>query len=99
RTIRLQPRLKRLFTLCVAQRMAQWSTTQDALPRTQNGFRSGYRTADNIFIIRTMQETHNLTNTSLFACSADVSKAFDNVSRPLLFELLSACGLNGALLD
>lgn len=99
RTITLQPRLKRLFTLCLTERITQWSCANTILPPSQNGFRTKHRTGDNIFLLRILKETHDISGTPLFLCSADVSKAFDRVSRPLLFDLLSTWGLNGRLME
>lgn len=95
RGITLQPRLKRLYTLCLTQRLTTWAETNSVLPPTQNGFRPHHRTSDNLMIIRSMQESHGHSRSPLYLCTTDVQKAFDRVSRPLLFNLLDSWGLRG----
>ncbi|RPA80725.1 hypothetical protein BJ508DRAFT_199137, partial [Ascobolus immersus RN42] len=70
-----------------------------AIPQYQSGFTPGRRTTDNLFILRTLHEQACETNSPLYVAQIDIRKAFDSVSRPLLFETLYKAGIHGPLID
>ena len=54
----------------------------------QAGFRNGYRTTDNIFVLRTLIQKYKKSKKKLYACFVDFSKAFDSIWRDgLLYKL------------
>ncbi len=70
----------------------------DLLDPNQGGFRSGYRCADHIFVLKEVMWLHTLMRRPLFICLFDVRKAFDRVWRNGLLKLLFKKGVRGRLL-
>ena len=62
------------------------------LPETQCGFRPARGTTDMIFSIRQLQEKCREQQQPLYMAFIDLTKAFDSVSRELLWDVLSAYG-------
>lgn len=65
----------------------------------QAGFRPSFRTTENIFILRCLVERYTSERLPLVAVSIDIEKAFDKVSRPILWAKLKHFGASGPLLD
>lgn len=99
RGIAIQPALRRLFMACMAQRLYRWCQSEHVLPPMQSGFCPSYRTTENIFVLRCLVERSRADNTTLIATSVDIEKAFDRVTRPILWAKLSFLGASGPLLE
>lgn len=99
RGIALQSAMRKLYTLLLYTRLQEYSEINDLLPPLQNGFRQNHRTADNIFILRTLHEKALQHRTPLLLAQIDIRKAFDSVDRASLFEMLYAKGIHGPLID
>jgi len=67
-------------------------------PESQCGFRAGRGTVDMIFGLRQVQEKSREHNKDLFMVFVDLTKAFDTVSRPTLWEVLSKLGVPSDML-
>jgi len=65
----------------------------------QNGFRPGRGTGDALFCMRRMIELSRDYNTPLHTAFVDFRKAFDSVSRSVLWQLLRARGVGGKLVE
>ncbi len=65
---------------------------ENILPETQSGFRPSRGTTDMIFTIRQLQEKCREQHLPLYMAFIDLTKAFDSVSRELLWEVLSTYG-------
>ena len=65
---------------------------EKVLPETQCGFRCNRGTSDMIFTIRQLQEKCREQNKPLYMGFIDLTKAFDTVSRELLWEVLAKYG-------
>jgi hypothetical protein len=65
----------------------------------QGGFRSGYRTTDHIFILKTLinKYLHQLKS-KLYVCFVDFKKAFDSIDRNSLFQKIENKGIGGNFL-
>ena len=61
----------------------------------QIGFKDGHRTADHIFIIKTLIRKYKQKHKSIYACFIDFQKAFDSVSIPCLLYKLKQIGITG----
>ena len=62
----------------------------------QAGFRKGYRTTDQIYILKTLLNKYlHKKNKPLFACFVDFSKAFDMVWRDALLFKMNDVGISG----
>lgn len=99
RGIALQPAMRKLFTLLLYTRLQEYTEENSLLPPLQNGFRLNHRTADNIFILRTLHEKALLTKSPLIIAQIDIRKAFDSVDRAKLFEDLYSLGIHGSLIE
>lgn len=62
------------------------------LPETQAGFRPSRSTIDMIFTLRQLQEKCREQHQPLYMAFIDLSKAFDRVSRELLWDVLARYG-------
>lgn len=69
------------------------------LPPLQNGFRPKHRTADNLFILRTLHEKAVQEGQPLILAQIDIRKAFDSVNRNTLFQKLYSKGIHGPLIE
>ena len=67
-------------------------------PESQCGFQAGRSTIDMIFSIRQLQEKSREQRQPLFIAFIDLTKAFDLVSRKILFNLLQKIGCPPTLL-
>lgn len=65
---------------------------EDLLPESQCGFRAARGTVDMIFTARQLQEKCQEQNCALYMAFFDLSKAFDSIHRPLLWEILKKYG-------
>jgi len=66
--------------------------SNNIIPESQCGFRSGRGTADMIFTARQIQEKCREQHQDLFMVFIDLTKAFDTVSRPGLWMILAKIG-------
>ena len=65
----------------------------------QAGFRRGYSTIDQIFILDTViQDVLKTKKKKLYACFIDFKKAFDSVPRAALWYKMHRCGIKGNFL-
>ena len=65
---------------------------EDLMPETQCGFRQNRSTSDMIFVARQTLEKSREQQQNLHMCFIDLSKAFDTVDRPMLWEVLQRAG-------
>lgn len=66
--------------------------TEQVLPESQCGFRSGRSTTDMIFTLRQLQEKAIEQHQPLYVVFVDFSKAFDSVDRDTLWKVLKMYG-------
>lgn len=113
RGIALQSAMRKLFTSLVTRRLQEYMEAR--LPPTQNGFRPGRRTSDNVYALRTLHKckctpphaaladklktVHLQERKPLYVAQLDICKAFDSVSRPSLFHRLYSHGVSGRLIE
>ena len=70
-------------------RLSNFISENKAINDDEIGFRAGYWTTDDIFVLRTMIDCYKKP---IFACFVDLSKAFDTVWREALFlKMFNAC--------
>ncbi|CAH1231299.1 Hypp378 [Branchiostoma lanceolatum] len=68
------------------------NVSEDVLPESQCGFRKDRSTADMIFVARQIQEKCREQHQDLYMVFVDLTKAFDSLNRPLLWEVLKRFG-------
>ncbi|KAJ3846953.1 hypothetical protein EV368DRAFT_19911, partial [Lentinula lateritia] len=69
------------------------------LPASQNGFRAGYRTNNNIFILRTLIEKAKSLGDPLYVAFVDISNAFPSMNQSSLWNKLADHQLTGKYFD
>ncbi|KAF8194286.1 hypothetical protein K438DRAFT_1587973 [Mycena galopus ATCC 62051] len=63
-------------TMLVHWRIADWAESHSLIPPWQNGFRAGYRTNNNPFILRCAKEWARAHGHTLYVAAVDVSNTF-----------------------
>jgi hypothetical protein len=91
--------LAKLYAVLVNKRVTDWAEGAGLRAAGQAGFRKDHRTADQIFVLRTLIESARARGAPLFTCFVDFKKAYDLVDRRLLWDKLARRGMPTALLD
>ena len=71
----------------------------DILGREQAGFREGYSTIDNAFVLHLVIELYQSVRKSVFCVFIDYRKSFDSIDRSLLWQKLLSYNINGKVLN
>ena len=90
--------LGKLYALMLNNRLSAWAEASGVRAVGQAGFRRGFRTTDNCFVLRALVERARAKGIKLYICAVDLEKAFDSVDRPLLWEALQRAGIGGRML-
>ena len=87
----------KLFTAVLLTRLNAFSEKFSILNENQSGFRKGYSTIDNIFVLYAFFELLKLKKKKLFVTFVDFEKAFDKVWRDGLWCKLLLNNINGKM--
>jgi len=87
--------LAKLFTSILNSRLTNFLDENKLISPNQAGFRSKFRTSDNLFIIDTLLSKYLTDNKRLYSCFVDFKKAFDSVWREGLRYKLLESGSSG----
>lgn len=90
--------LAKLYATVINARLTTWLETRGLRAKGQAGFRQGYRTVDNCFILRALAERARARGVKLYCCAVDLEKAFDSLDREELWAALRRSGVGGAML-
>jgi ribonuclease HI len=99
RLIAFQSCLLKCLTLLFDFRMREWADAYGILPDSQNGFRTGYRTNNNAFVLRCAIDRARAGNQTLYTAFVDLKNAFPSTDLPTLWAKLYARGVSGPLFD
>ena len=77
--------LSKLFTAVLSERLTKFSDAFLLLNENQCGFRKGYSTIYNLFIIHSLFEILKFKKKKMFCAFIDFEKAFDTVCRDALW--------------
>ena len=94
RGISLAPCAYKLYCHILNERLVFWLEENDIIHDEQNGFRKNRSTLDHLHSITSIIENRKLRKLSTFTAFIDFKKAYDTVSRKLLFTKLSDLGLS-----
>ena len=99
RGVALLPSISKIYTKVLCSRLKKWITENDKICENQAGFRTGYSTVDNSFVLRTLIDSALARKgRRLYCCFVDLRKAFDSVSRMALWYKLWEIGVSGKLI-
>ncbi len=96
--ITVGPILAKLFTMILDKRLNEWAEQHGMRAKGQVGFRKDYYTTDQLFILRTLIEQSKAKKKPFYYCFMDFKKAFDIVSREVLWQVLAGLGVEGRFL-
>ncbi|KAJ6492265.1 hypothetical protein C8R45DRAFT_825285 [Mycena sanguinolenta] len=99
RIIALESCFLKLLTLLIHKRITDWANSRNIIPDYQNGFRAGYRTNNNPFVLRCVKEWARADGRTLFVATVDATNAFPSTDQPTLWLNLVKLGMGGALFD
>lgn len=95
RAITLISCLGKLFTSVLNSRLNEFSNELSLISENQAGFRKGYSTTDNIFVLHTLISLYLSSGKKLYCTFIDFRKAFDTVWRTGLWTKLQRSGIRG----
>ena len=91
RPIALLPVISKIFTSILNRRLVSWADEHKKIDDRQAGFRKGYSTLDNIFILDTLMAKYKAKKKPLYMAFVDFKDAYNKVPRKaLLFKLRKA---------
>ena len=84
-----------MFTSIINKRLVFWADSLDKINEEQAGFREGYSTIDNIFILQSLINKYlSIKGGKFYVLFVDFAKAFDSVQREKLWFLLRSHGIS-----
>ncbi|EJD35771.1 hypothetical protein AURDEDRAFT_74959, partial [Auricularia subglabra TFB-10046 SS5] len=95
----LQSKFLKFITLLVHFRIRRWIEAHNILPPSQNGFRPGFRTSNNAFILRCLVERARAEGKTVYVALVDITNAFPSTDRATLWLKLHQLGMRGRMLD
>lgn len=98
RPITLLSCLGKLFTSIINSRLNKYAEKYDIITDCQSGFRKGFSTIDNLFVINSLVELLKAQSKKLFCVFIDFKQAFDSVWRTGLWQKLLMHNINGKCL-
>ena len=100
RGIALLSVLGKMFTKIINNRLVLWMENCELQKEEQAGFRKGYSTVDNIFVLQSLiQKYCTRKGGRFYTIFVDFSKAFDTIPHALLFYQLMTKGAHGKVLN
>ena len=85
----------KLFTSILNNRLNKYIEECDIIDSSQAGFRKGFSTTDNLFILQSLIEICKANKSKLFCAFIDFKQAFDTVWRAGLWQKLLENNVNG----
>ena len=89
----------KLFTSILNNRINQYFEEKDIINSCQAGFRKGFSTTDNLYILQSLIEISQSSKQKLFCAFIDFRQAFDTVWRNGLLQKLLNSNVNGYCLN
>jgi hypothetical protein len=88
----------KLFNKVLNQRLDTFLEEHSLIHDCQIGFKKKARTADHIFVLKTLIDRYLNNGKKMYTCFIDFTKAFDKVSRACLLSKLCDIGVGGVFL-
>ncbi|KAJ6467392.1 hypothetical protein C8R45DRAFT_838633, partial [Mycena sanguinolenta] len=87
------------YTILSHWRILEWAESRGLISPSQNGFRPGYRTNNNPFILRCLKEWARANGKTLYVACVDFTNAFPSTDQPTLWLKLIRMGMGGKIFD
>ncbi|KAJ7741152.1 hypothetical protein DFH07DRAFT_751157, partial [Mycena maculata] len=87
------------LTMLIHWRIHDWAGARGLIPDWQNGFRPGYCTNNNPFILRCLRDWAKAHGLDLYVAAIDASNAFPSTDQPTLWLELFRLWMGGAIFD
>ena len=87
----------KLYSSIINNRLQEWIEQNNLTGECQAGFRKDYSTVDHMFTLMAMIQKQFALNRKLNVAFIDFEKAFDSISRKLLWPILLKNGIKGRL--
>jgi len=98
RGISLQNVLSKIYCCVLVYRLNFFTQMYDKISENQGGFKSGYSTVDNAFILKSLIDRMlKRKRGKLYVAFVDFQKCFDTIDRTLLWHILKENGIKGNL--
>ena len=96
RGIVLQSVFSKVYTSVLNRRVTFYANMYNKISKCQAGFREGYSTVDNVFILNAFVEKYlSKKGNKIYVAFVDFKKAFDSVHREKLWQVLRNAGIAG----
>jgi hypothetical protein len=90
----------KVFSGVLLNRLNFWADATDFFCQEQAGFRKGFRTTDNVFVLYTLINRYlSRKKGRVYVAFVDFRKAFDSVNHQFLISKLRDAGITGNILD
>ena len=100
RGIALLDVFSKIYISILNKRVTTFTEIFDKITESQSGFREGYSTIDNAFILQSLaSKILSMKKRKLFVAFVDFHKAFDSVNRSKLYSKLRTYKIGGKLLQ
>ncbi|KZV76682.1 hypothetical protein PENSPDRAFT_569525, partial [Peniophora sp. CONT] len=99
RTIGIECAVVKWITYLIHEDAYEWAERHNIIPPEQNGFRPGYRTNNNVLLLRCLAERARAQDKTLYVVFADISNAFPSTNRDMLWVMLARMGISGRSID
>ncbi len=96
--ITVGPILTKLFAIILNKRLNEWAEEHGLHAKGQVGFHKYYHITDQLFILWTLIEHNKAKKKAIYCCFVDFEKAFDIVSREMLWQVLVGFRVEGCFL-
>lgn len=98
RAVTLLPVLGKCYAKVLNNRLKIWAKKCDRVSCFQCGFKEGYSTIDNVFVLRTLVDRELAKKRGKLYCGfLDLNKAFDSISREALWHKLRKKGMSSKM--
>ena len=87
----------KLYSSIINKRLQNWISINNVTGEHQAGFKKGYSTIDHIFTLMAAVQKQFANDSKLYVAFVDFQKAFDSISRKLLWPILLKNGIRGKL--
>ena len=99
RPITLLSCLGKLFTSIINTRLIKFTDERNIITDSQTGFRKGFSTSDNLFVINCLIDILKSRSKKLFCAFVDFKQAFDTVWRDGLWQKMTSYSIDGKCLN